>query len=391
MSWLVAAILLLFSIRRWLFTLVALLPETSAPKKVNGRPTLPRVLLLVPVRNEIEILPTLLSALPKLDYPDGLLTVIFIDDGSTDSSVDLLRNRVAGKKNWHLLSIEQSVGKAAALNRALDTFSTGEIVAIYDADERPQADALKRLIYAFEAGAVGGVSGRRVVANPLDSPAASYTAFEGLVHQLVTMRAKDKLNLAPALLGSNCAYRREALAQVGNFKPGALLEDSDLTLKLARSGWQLRFEPQAVSYHDVPRTISGYWRQHTRWARGFNDVAKTQLNAVLFADRLPLPLRLELVFFTWGYLDRLALLVTGALLCLGRITRPLTWVVPLSLLTPLLQIMAALKIDQAPLAMWRCLIWVPVFFAIDIAMAATGFWHTLKKSPAIWEERRVRT
>jgi cellulose synthase/poly-beta-1,6-N-acetylglucosamine synthase-like glycosyltransferase len=332
-----------------------------------------------------------MSALPKLDYPDGLLTVIFIDDGSTDSSTDFLRNRVAGKRNWYLLSLGQSVGKAAALNRALDTFSPGEIVAIYDADECPQPDALKRLIYVFEAGSVGGVSGRRIVVNPLDSPAASYTAFEGLVHQLVTMRAKDRLNLAPALLGSNCAYRRQALAQAGNFESGALLEDSDLTLKLARSGWQLRFEPKAVSYHDVPRTISGYWRQHTRWARGFNEVAKTQLNSVLFADRLPLPLRLELVFFAWGYLDRLALLLAGALLFLGRIKRPLTWIVPLSLVTPLLQIVAALRIDRAPLALWARLIWVPVFFAIDMAMAATGFWHTLKKSPPIWEERRIRT
>ncbi|MCB0174174.1 MAG: glycosyltransferase, partial [Anaerolineae bacterium] len=209
-----------------------------------------------------------------------------------------------------------------------------------------------------------------------------------LVHQMITMRAKDRLELAPALLGSNCAYRRSMLAEVGNFKPGALLEDSDLTLKLTGAGWRTRFEPEAISYHYVPESVGGYWKQHTRWARGFADVAQDQTRTLLARKDLPRLLRLELLIFSVGYLDRLALLAVGGLALLGsRIAR---WSVAVTLLTPLVQVLAALSLTRAPLALWRRVIWLPVFLGLDMAMAANGFWGKLLSLPQIWEDRRTR-
>jgi cellulose synthase/poly-beta-1,6-N-acetylglucosamine synthase-like glycosyltransferase len=392
--------LIFFTLRRWFFIFFALWPDhnhhasPAAMERQTGLgPVLPAsieptVLLLVPLRNEADALPNLVAALDRLDYPAHKLTLVFIDDGSTDHSRELLQQELAARINWHLLPLDRNVGKANALNTALSCFPQGEIIAIYDADERPQLDALRHLVQPFAAAQVGGVSGRRAISNSLASPAASYTTFENLVHQLVTMRAKDRLNLAPALLGANCAYRRTALAEAGNFKPGALLEDSDLTVKLVRLGWQTRFEPKAVSYHQVPQSISGYWRQHTRWARGFNDVARDQAGSLLLDRQLPLLLRLELVSFALGYLDRLALLLGGGLVLLQE--RRVVWVIALSLLTPCLQIVAALRIARSPAALWRRMIWLPLFFALDIAMAAAGFLHSLANAPRTWEERRVR-
>jgi cellulose synthase/poly-beta-1,6-N-acetylglucosamine synthase-like glycosyltransferase len=412
-SWLTAGVLLIFTVRRWLFILAAL-PATNPfdapfgtlfgrraarrPPVADGvlaahnRPSeLPAVLLLVPIRNEAEALPGLLAALAALDYPADKLTGILINDGSTDGSERVIENWIRGRDNWRLLSSGQNVGKAQALNSALAVYPQGEIVAVYDADEHPQPTALRHLVFPFSGKKIGGVSGRRAVRNPLASPAASYTTFEGLVHQWITLRAKDRLNLTPAILGSNCAYRRTALAKVGNFEPGALLEDSDLTLKLARAGWTIRFEPRAVSYHRVPQTLAGYWRQHTRWARGFNEVAKNQARSTLAGPDLSWPLRLELLLFSLGYLDRLALLAgAGLALLYPRQRKFLLRVVAASLLTPLFQIMAALILGRAPVAMWLRIIWLPFFFGVDMAMAAAGMWQTLKQSPQIWEERRAR-
>lgn len=388
-AWVIAGVLLVFTARRWLFVLLALLPDKPRPAAQRHDP--PSVLLLTPLRNEAETLPDLLAALAALAYPVEKLTLVLINDGSTDGSQAIIEAWIRGKENWHLLSLEQNVGKAQALNTALAAFPQGEIVAIYDADERPQPAALQILISPFADKKIGGVSGRRAVSNAVASPAASYAACEGLVHQLVTMRAKHRLNLAPAILGANCAYRRVALAQVGHFEPGALLEDSDLTLKLARAGWDIVFEPQAVSYHRVPQTIGGYWRQHTRWARGFNEVAKNQARSTLFDPQLPWPLRLELLLFALGYLDRLALLAGAGLAWLHRPSRSLlSRVLAASLLTPLLQIMVALAVSRAPRALWLQIVWLPFFFVLDIAMAAAGMWETLKQSPQIWEERAAK-
>ncbi len=391
-SWAVACVLLFFTARRWLFMITALLQWPVSRQPHHPKPDnnfLPHVLLLAPIRNEAQSLPDFLSALTRLAYPAEQLTLVMIDDGSTDNSQDLLERWVANQPNRHLLSLDQNRGKATALNLALARFPQGDIIAVYDADERPQPNTLQALISPFTDKKVGGVTGRRAVSNALAGVAAGYTTFEGLVHQLITMRAKDKLKLAPAILGANCAYRRLALAQAGYFKPGALLEDSDLTLKLACAGWQTRFVPEAVSYHRVPQTLSGYWRQHTRWARGFNDVAGAQGRLLLFDKHLPLPLRLELLTFSLGYLDRLALLAAGGLLLLSRF-RLLTWVLALTLLTPLCQIIAALKIGGETAAMWSRLIWVPFFFGLDIAMAVTGFAQALLNRPKVWEERTMR-
>ncbi|GAB4436424.1 MAG: hypothetical protein Kow0031_18140 [Anaerolineae bacterium] len=384
-SLLAATVLLLFSLRRWLFLLAALWPGNRPPGVAT--PYSPPVLLLVPVRNEAAALPGLLRRLAQLDYPAGRLVVAFINDGSTDGSETLLQAAAAGQANWHLLSLPENIGKAAALNAALDAFSAGDLVVIFDADERPHPAALRHLAQPFANPAVGGVSGRRAVNNDLASPAASYTAFEGLVHQFITLAAKDRLNLAPALLGANCAYRRAALRQVGGFTPGALLEDTDLTVRLARAGWRTRFTPAAVSRHQVPQTVSGYWRQHTRWARGFNDVARAQGLAVACDERLSLPLRLELLAFALGYLDRPALLA-AVLLAPGR--RWLAGPIAISLISPLLQIVAALKLSNQPAALWLRLGWVPFFFGLDAAMAVAGVVNTLRRAPRRWEERRQR-
>lgn len=390
-AWVVAGVLLIFTVRRWLFVFWALIPDRPDPPRPVAQTAAPHVLLLVPFRNEADALPGLLPALAALAYPADKLTIVLINDGSADGSERLIQPWLKGRDNWQLLSLTQNMGKAQALNSALATFPQGEIVAIYDADERPQPAALQILVSPFAHQKIGGVSGRRAVSNPLASPAASYTTFEGLVHQLVTMRAKTKLSLAPAILGANCAYRRGALAEVGHFKPGALLEDSDLTLKLARAGWETYFEPRAISYHRVPQTIAGYWRQHTRWARGFNEMAKSQARSTLFDRQLPWPLRLELLAFSLGYLDRLALLVGAALALIHRRSRSwLVWVLSASLLTPLLQIIAALAIGREPAALWLRIVWLPFFFALDIAMAVAGMGATLKQSPQIWEERRLR-
>ncbi|MCI0396831.1 MAG: glycosyltransferase family 2 protein [Chloroflexi bacterium] len=429
LAWPIAAILLLFTARRWWLTVAALLPGRSprsaassdaatvasedAPssavaysfrdsdKSLGGSvasedapssaQAWPAVLLLAPVRNERRELPEFLAALDNLEYPAGRLTIVLIDDGSTDGSQTLLCTWANGRAHVNALALPGNQGKASALNQALVVFPQGEIVVVYDADERPRPDTLRCLVPHFADERVAAVTGRRLVSNPLDSPAATYATFENLVHQLVTIRAKDRLKLVPAILGSNCAYRREALERAGNFKPAALLEDTDLTMRLARAGWQTRFEPRAISSHAVPRTVGGYWRQHTRWARGFNEVAAEQAPPTLLDSRPPPLLRLELLLFSLGYLDRVALLLGGVLALLAPQRGLLRPALLLHLLTPLVQVLVALRLAGAPPALWLRLGWLPLFFLLDLAMAVAGLLNTWRRPRPAWEERQTHS
>ena len=378
--------LALFAARRLLFTLTLL----RRPPPLPALETWPTVLLLVPARDEAGSLPGLISALEALEYPPRRLRLLLINDGSTDETAALLAAAAAARPDWRALHLPRSLGKPAALNAALAAESFGEVVYIFDVDHRPQPDCLRQAVRAFGDRRVAGVSGRTVPRNALDSPVAFYAAVEALVHQLVTMRGKDVLGLAPALLGSNNGYRRSALAAAGGFRPGAFLEDSDLTLSLYRAGWTVRYVPEAVATLEVPFTVRGFARQHLRWGRGFNDVARLHLPRLLGDGRLSAGLRLELALFALGYLDRLALLgmlgvlILSAPAAAGPAQALALLGLALNLGLPLVQIAAALLFDRAPWVMWRQLPWVPVFFVVDAGVAVWSLILTLLNRPRVW-------
>jgi cellulose synthase/poly-beta-1,6-N-acetylglucosamine synthase-like glycosyltransferase len=281
------------------------------------------------------------------------------------------------------------MGKASALNAALDRFPFGEIIYILDADHRPEAEVLKRTAPYFYAPRVAAVTGFTQVLNSLASPSAFYSTVESYTNQLITIRAKDRLGLAPALLGSNCAYRRQVLVSCGGFRDGAFSEDSDLTVTFYRAGYRIRFAEDAHSYQQVPRSVNGYLRQHIRWGRGLNDVAKGHSLEILRDKKLNLPLRLELLLFTAGYIDRLALISTALVMLLSYLIDStlfpiLLGIILLSLATPLAQIVALFLKERMSIAMWVRLPLVPIFFAFDIFAAVRSMMDTLLNQPRLW-------
>jgi cellulose synthase/poly-beta-1,6-N-acetylglucosamine synthase-like glycosyltransferase len=204
---------------------------------------------------------------------------------------------------------------------------------------------------------------------------------------MLTMRAKDRLELAPALLGSNCAYRRSDLERFG-FQSGALLEDSEITLAFHLAGHRVRFAPNVVAYHQVPETVNGYVRQHTRWGRGFIEAARKYLPEIWKKPGLRLPLRVELSIFSLGYLDRIAFMGAGLLTALSIINsrlfpfpRKLFYT---ALILPWIQIMAVFTEQKANKSMWLRLVYVPVFFLIDIGSALTSLLDGFRKKQPAW-------
>ena len=448
----VAAVLLVFNVRRLIFLAVAAFDLTAGRSKDrddsgHAGDLLPEVLVLAPMRNESRSLPDLVRSLLALDYPADRVTIGLIDDASTDGSGAAMDALVAAHHRVHALHNPASLGKADSLNAGLACWQTGEIVAVYDADARPAPDSLRQIVAAFADPCVAAAGGMIRPANGLASLTASYGAIERLVHQQVTMRAKDRLNLAPAILGSNCAYRRSDLAAAGGFPGGAFLEDSHLTVTFARQGRRTRFLSAAAAFDQVPETLGGYWRQHVRWGRGFVEVAvagqgarharrlkpasdkgkpaeagsesggfagesalsshsrgggnpllwaldsRLRGNDVWTVTRPSLVQRVELTLFSLGYLDRLALLagvgLTTGRRVLGRRGRAdglLAGMLLVNVLLPYAQTATALAAERASLAFWSRLPVLPVFFVVD---AAAAFWSavlSVSRQPRTWQQ-----
>ena len=403
-----AIVLLAFSLRRAVLLLAARPPKSlnrpilQFPNAKRPIPLSSNVVVLIPCRNEAASLLGLFDALDRLDYPRDRLQAVIVDDGSTDQTASLAQAWAASRPWARVISLPKNVGKPQALNEVLTPHPPllselldrrggegGEVIVIYDADHRPAPDSLRALVAPFvEDPRVAGVSGQMRVVNGRASPAAFYALVESHVNQFVAMRAKDRLNLAPALLGANCAYRLSALQAAGGFRPGALLEDSDLTLTFALDGWRTRFVEDSVSEHHAPVSLRGYLRQHLRWNRGFHQVIGGRLSALWANSRLSLLLKLELTFFALGYADRLALLA-GAFFTLVDWLRPGVFGFPLAVWLiyfglPALEMIAALLIAREPFDMFLRLAYVPFFFLLDIAIAVWSNVETLLRRPFTW-------
>ena len=382
----VIGLLALFAVRRFVFLLTLTRPQPPLPK--TG--LLPTVLLLVPARNEAASLPQLFATLDKLEYPRDRLRVVLIDDGSSDATGDLMRAAAHALPNWDTLQLERNVGKAEALNHALAAHDFGEIIFVFDADHRPWSDCVRTAVAAFSDPEVAGVNGRMLIGNWYASPTAFYTKVESLVHQLVTVRGKDVLQLGPPLLGSNSGYRRSALAALGGFTRGAFLEDTDFTLRLHRAGFKTRFVPAAISIHNAPVNIKSYAQQHARWGRGFQDAARTNLLALLGDARLSIPMRIELALFSLGYLDRLAFLGAVVLIALDLYLGIEQWrllgiAIVVSYMLPFAQIVGAFRYDRVPRGMWLRLPLVGLFFVIDVFVAVGATLGSLFARPRVWQ------
>jgi len=276
------------------------------PRAALADDCVPRVLLAVAFRDEAASLPDLLDAIDDLDYPPDRLRIALIDDASADASDSLARVWAAWNPNATLLTIRANVGKAEALNRALQSADGYEIFAVFDADVRPRRDCLRKLAAAFADPRVAAVGG---YTKPVVAPrniVSAYAALEAWTHQLVNLAAKDRLDLNPPVGGGNCAYRRDALVRAGGFPRGTFSEDTAVSLAMANNGGTLRFVRDAICEHRTTDSLRFFWNQRQRWSSGMASVVGQASG-------------LESVLVGLGYADRFVMLVVAALALAGSI------------------------------------------------------------------------
>ena len=301
-SWLVFGLLFLFTLRRFWLLIAA-----ARPVRYSERGDERSVAAIASVLNEEENLPGLLEALDNLDYSQDKIFFLLVDDGSRDRTSGILQAWAGRRANARCLVLSQSLGKAEALNKAVEAAPESELIAVYDADLRPQSDSLRILASAFRDERIGAVSGFRRPANASASTVAAYGALETLVHQLITQSGKETLGLNPTTLGGNCVYRRSALQQIGGFPAGAFSEDIEISHALVAEGWRTRFLIDAVAHSLVVESLGRYWNQRCRWTRGLYRSHRRASG-------------MESWLVSAGYLDRLAFLAALVLTGAGHIS-----------------------------------------------------------------------
>lgn len=222
---------------------------------VDPRPSLASV--IVPVHNGAETLAACLDALSSQTVEASRYEVIVVDDGSTDGSAEVATRHGAAVVR------QEHAGAGAARNHGVEQ-ARGGILLFTDADCQPQPDWIQQMLAPFSDPDVAGVKG--VYGTRQRSLVARFAQaeYEEKYERLVRQEQIDFVDTYAA------AYRRDVFAAAGGFDPRfprALVEDQELSYRLAEAGHKLVFAPAARVYHQHPATIWQYARRKAHLGR----------------------------------------------------------------------------------------------------------------------------
>lgn len=223
----------------------------------------PSVSVIIPAFNEERVVVRTVRSILASRYPN--FDVVVVNDGSTDQTESVLRHAFGEHSLVRIIS-QENAGKANALNRGI-VETNAEIIVALDADTVFEPQTLRRLVARFVDTRVAAVAGNAKVGNRVNI-LTRWQALEYITMQNLDRRAFELLNAIVVVPGSVGAWRRKAVFEAGGFLNDTLAEDTDLTLRIIRNGWQVAYEDTAIAYTEAPETVRNFVRQRFRWMYG---------------------------------------------------------------------------------------------------------------------------
>jgi glycosyltransferase XagB len=232
--------------------------------------SLPVYTVIVALYREAPVVRRLIAALDALDYPHEKLDVKLVveaDDLETRSAIDALR--LGPPYEVIVVPPQGPRTKPKALNAALP-FARGQFTAVYDAEDKPEPDQLRRAIDLFHRcdERLACVQARLTIDNTDDAWLTRLFTAEycGLFEVLLPGLAANRLPLP--LGGSSNHFRTAVLHEVGAWDAYNVTEDADLGARLARFGY-VTDVLASTTYEEAPAKLAAWLSQRTRWFKGW--------------------------------------------------------------------------------------------------------------------------
>jgi cellulose synthase/poly-beta-1,6-N-acetylglucosamine synthase-like glycosyltransferase len=233
---------------------------------------LPTYALLVPLYHEAAMVPALADAIGRLDYPRDRLDVkILVEDD--DAPTAAAAETAVPRAGWEVVRVPPSRPrtKPKALAYGLQLVDA-DLVAVFDAEDRPDPDQLRRAAAAFAVAPADVACIQASLA--IDHLPASHNwlaAQFGLEYRIQFETIMPWLARRGGwfpLGGTSNHFRRAALAEVGGWDPYNVTEDADISIRLARGGWRLDVLASRTA-EEAPMTRAVWLAQRSRWLKGW--------------------------------------------------------------------------------------------------------------------------
>jgi cellulose synthase (UDP-forming) len=273
-------------------------PETPPPREGIS------VDVMVPTYGEpLDVLRATLVGCNHIRYPHQTFV---LDDAARPEVVAL-----AAELDCNYISRPTHEGaKAGNLNYALKQTS-GQLVAVLDADHVPLPEFLHNTIGFFDDSSVAVVQGPQLFYN-LDSFQHERSSWhEQRVFYHAIMPGKNRTNSA-FWCGSPAVLRRSALEDIGGVAQETVTEDLHTTIRLVRRGYRVVYTEKPLAAGLSPSTIEEYLGQRFRWGQGAMQVLRSK-DSPLWASGLTFSQRISFLASTITYFDGLQLLILLAI------------------------------------------------------------------------------
>ncbi len=272
----------------------------------------PMVSILVPAHNESIVISRTVRALLNFDYPQDKYEIIVVNDNSTDDTEQKLQEiqREFPNRRLMVVSTDNVVGgsgKSNALNIGF-TLSTGSVIAIYDADNTPEPQALRILVENLMADPKrGAVIGKFRTRNRNATILTRFVNIETLAYQCMNQAGRYFFFKLCTIPGTNYVIRRSIIEEIGGWDPKALSEDTEISFRLYRMGYYIQHMPMSVTWEQEPHLLPVWFRQRTRWAKG--NLYVLIKNFKYTFDPHAGKMRLDVIYYLIVYLMMLSALV----------------------------------------------------------------------------------
>jgi cellulose synthase/poly-beta-1,6-N-acetylglucosamine synthase-like glycosyltransferase len=226
--------------------------EMIPKPRYKGEP----VSIVIPCHNEEAVIGNTIKALMRLDLEKE---IIIVDDGSTDGTYRIASSFPGVK----VIRRERGgLGKAEPLNAGIGS-AKYDYVCILDADSRPSSASIRRLIPYLRARRVAAACGVIKIRNEKVNWLTKIVSLEFNIANYLQWKKSMVSGYVPWMPGTITVIKK-GLAKF----PRSLVEDAELSAKLAQEGYIIIADKRAFATELAPTSFRAYFRQRVRWARG---------------------------------------------------------------------------------------------------------------------------
>lgn len=263
---------LLVSMLRLCALLYAMLGTRGARRLPPPLPAhrLPRYSVLVPLYQEMPVLDDLITALDAIDYPRSKIEILLlIEQRDPEMIAELSKRTLPPQFRIVLVPDRLPYTKPKALNYGLQ-FATGELLVVFDAEDRPEPGQLKLAAATF-ATAENKLVCLQAHLNIYNSRQSWLTRQFAIEYSILfdsVLPGLARMRLPIPLGGTSNHFKRTALKDLGAWDPHNVTEDADLGLRIARAGFRTAMIA-STTWEEAPVAFGPWLRQRTRWFKGW--------------------------------------------------------------------------------------------------------------------------